>query len=114
MVSKDITYIDFDGKKVTNKFWFNLTPFEVGELNIEFPGGFESVIKDFDTDPDTYKLFQAFKKLILKAYGIKTPDKRFIKDEIATKEFAASDAMSELFISFKCIFCKFLKIIYLK
>lgn len=100
MVSRDITFTDYDGKEVTKKFWFNLTESDVQEIDMEFPGGLESVIKGLKTDPNIVKILKAFKMIILKAYGVRTPDKKFYKDEIETKAFAASDAYSSLFMGF--------------
>lgn len=98
MVAKEITFTDFDGQIRTKKFWFNLTQAEVQELNVDIPGGLESVIKDIHTDPNVPKIFEAFKKIIKKAYGVRTADKKFYKDEIETKSFIASDAYSKLFM----------------
>lgn len=100
MVSRDITFTDYDGTSVTKKFWFNLTVADVQEIDMEFPGGLNSVIKDLTTDPNIVKILKAFKTIILKAYGVRTPDKKFYKDDIETKAFAASDAYSQLFIGF--------------
>lgn len=100
MVSRDITFTDYDGTQKTDKFWFNLTPADVQDLNLEIPGGLESVTKDLETDPNIVKILKTFKMIILKAYGVRTPDKKFYKDEIETKAFAASDAFSQLFLDF--------------
>lgn len=100
MIYRDITFTDYDGEEKTKRFWFNLTEADVEEIDMEFPGGLASVIQDLKTDPNVVKILKAFKAIILKAYGVRTADKKFYKDEIETKAFAASDAYSSLFISF--------------
>lgn len=100
MVSRDITYTDYDGKEVTKRFWFNLTESDVQEIDMDFPGGLAGVIDGLKEDPNIVKILKAFKAIILKAYGVRTPDKKFYKDDIETKAFAASDAYSKLFMGF--------------
>lgn len=53
-----------------------------------------------DKDVDPEDVVKIFKILIVKSYGKRTADGKFIKSERLTEEFAASDAYSELFLKF--------------
>jgi len=48
---------------------------------------------------DTPTIIEVFKSMILKAYGVKSPDgKRFVKSEEVVNAFAQTEAYSELFM----------------
>ena len=48
---------------------------------------------------DAPAIISIFKKLVLKAYGVKSPDgKRFIKSEELSTEFSQTEAYSQLFM----------------
>ena len=48
---------------------------------------------------DVSKLMKIFKEIILKAYGVKSPDgRRFIKSEELTDEFTQTEAFSNLYM----------------
>ena len=83
MYIKAITYTDYDGEERTENFCFNLNKAEIAEMDLSATGG----------------LVQLFKGLILKAYGVKSPDgRRFIKSAQLSEEFSQTEAYSELFM----------------
>lgn len=97
MLSKKITYTNFDGDTVTETFYFNLTKAEVSEMQLRHPGGYAEYLERIIDSKDTAEIMDAFTTLILDSYGEKTPDGRFFdKDELMKKRFHTSEAYSVL------------------
>lgn len=99
MLKKTITYIDYNGVERKEDFYFNLTKAEIMEMEMSISGGLTEMINRIVAAQDAPAIVKIFKELVLKAYGVKSPDgKRFIKsDELAT-EFAQTEAYSQLFM----------------
>lgn len=104
MYKKPITYTDIDGNSVTEDFYFNLTKAEITELEFSYGGGLTAVIKQLSEKNDIGKIIEVIKDVVLKAYGERITDRagkdRFIKSSDAKESFTATEAYSELFISF--------------
>lgn len=100
MFKLPITYLGFDGKEKTKDFYFNLSKGEIAEMNYTIPGGFDGFMKRLNDDPSVKDVIETFKQIILKSYGKRTPDGKFIKAKEYSEEFAATDAYSELFLKF--------------
>lgn len=99
MIKKTITYVDFDGNKREEEFYFNLTEAEVVELELGMTGGLSETLRKIIATSDTPSIIKYFKDIILKAYGEKSPDgKRFIKSEELSTAFAQTNAYSDLFM----------------
>ena len=99
MLKREIKYTDFDGNKASDTFYFNITKSEIVELEVERDGGMEGYIKRIINAEDNHALVAEFKKIILLAYGQKSPDgKRFIKTDQLREEFSQTAAFDELFI----------------
>lgn len=99
MLRKPITYTDYNGVERTEDFYFNLSKAEVMEMELSTAGGLAETIKRVVAAQDQPAIIKIFKDLILKAYGVKSPDgKRFIKNEALSEEFAQTEAYSILFI----------------
>ena len=99
MLKKTITYTDYNEVERKEDFYFNLTKAEIMEMEMSISGGLTEMINRIVAAQDAPAIVKIFKELVLKAYGIKSPDgKRFIKsDELAT-EFAQTEAYSQLFM----------------
>ena len=99
MLKKTITYTDYNGVERKEDFYFNLTKAEIMEMEMSISGGLTEMINRIVAAQDAPAIVKIFKELVLKAYGVKSPDgKRFIKsDELAT-EFAQTEAYSQLFM----------------
>lgn len=99
MLKKDITYVDYNGITRTETFYFNLTPIEVAELEVSETGGFYNLVQKLISEQDQGALLKAFKSLILKAYGIKSLDGKYIeKSEAISTKFSQSEAYVTLFM----------------
>lgn len=93
-----ITFTDYDGEKHTENFYFNLNKAEVLQMQVSQKGGIAYFIRQIIKEKDFKTLSNMWKDLILKAYGVKSPDgRRFIKSEELSREFEQTDAFSELF-----------------
>ena len=99
MLKKSITYTDYNGNKLTEDFYFNLSQAELMELELGVSGGYTESIKKIVAAQDAPSIIKVFKDLILKSYGEKSPDgKRFIKNDELREAFAQTDAYSVLFM----------------
>lgn len=99
MLSKQITYTDYDGVERTETFYFNLSKAEIAEMQLTHPGGYAEYLDRIVQSRDQVELVKAFKVLILNSYGEKSEDgKHFRKSEELSKNFEQSEAYSELFI----------------
>lgn len=99
MLKKTITYIDYNGTERTEDFYFNLSKAEITEMEMGVKGGLTETITRIVAAQDSPAIIKIFKDLILKAYGVKSPDgKRFEKSEELSTEFAQTEAYSNLFM----------------
>lgn len=99
MLKKTITYKDYNGGERTEDFYFNLSKAEIMEMEMGTSGGFVEMINRVVAAQDTASIVKIFKDIILKAYGVKSPDgKRFIKSKELSEEFAQTEAYSNLFM----------------
>ena len=99
MLKKTIEFVDYDGNKRKEDFWFNLSKAEIMEMELLQDGGLEKLIQKIISTQDLPELVILFKALILKSYGEKSPDgRRFIKSDKLTEEFTQTEAYSQLFM----------------
>lgn len=99
MIKKTMKYTDYNGVERTEDFYFNLSKAEVAEMELSTAGGFAEQIQRVVDAQDVPTIIKIFKELILKAYGVKSPDgKRFIKSKELSDEFAQTEAYSDLFM----------------
>ena len=100
MITKTITYENFEGEQVTEKFYFNFNKFELMEL---LATGFDDILDSIDVSKGNLSLvesqlvIQMLKGIIGKAYLEKASDGiHMVKSEEKSAVFLASDAFSEL------------------
>lgn len=99
MYKKTMTYTDYNGEERTEDFYFNLTKAEITEMELSTEGGLRDKIERITKAKDVPEIIRLFKELIMKAFGIKSPDgKRFIKSEQLSEEFSQTQAYSDFFI----------------
>ena len=99
MLKETITFVDYNGVERTEDFYFNLTNAEVTEMEMSTSGGLAEMINRVVAAQDAPAIIKIFKDLILKAYGIKSPDgTRFIKSDDISTEFSQTEAYSQLFM----------------
>ena len=99
MLKKTITYTDYNEIPHTETYFFNLSKAECMEMEMSTSGGLTEMINKIIETQDVPAIIKIFKDLILKAYGVKSPDgKRFIKSEELSTAFAQTEAYSVLFM----------------
>ena len=99
MLVERIDYIDYDGNKRSEDFYFNFTEAEIQEMNLKTPGGLKARLEKIIQEMDQEKLVEYFKSLILDAYGKKSEDgRRFIKSKELSEEFSQTGAYNKLFM----------------
>ena len=99
MLKKTITYTDYNGAERTEDFYFNLSKAEITEMEMGVKGGLTETITRIVAAQDSPAIIKIFKDLILKAYGVKSPDgKRFEKSPELSAEFSQTEAYSNLFM----------------
>lgn len=99
MIKETRTYTDYNGVKRTEDFHFNLNKAELVEMQYSVNGGFAEQVQAIIDAQDTAELIKIFKDLVLKAYGKKSLDgRRFEKSEELSREFAQTEAYSDLFM----------------
>ena len=99
MLKRTITYTDYNGVERTEDFYFNLNKAELMEMELGTEGGMADMISRIVSAQDTPSIIKIFKKLLLKAYGEKSPDgKRFIKSDELSDSFSQTEAYSILFM----------------
>lgn len=99
MFSKTITYTDYDGESRTETFLFHMSEAEILELEMSVDGGFSDMINRIVAAKNVPELIKVFKDMILKAYGVKSPDaRRFIKSPALSEEFSQTEAYSKFFM----------------
>lgn len=99
MLTKTITYTDYNNVERTEKFYFNLSKAELMEMELGTAGGYTEMLQNIINAQDEPTLIKIFKDLVLKAYGRKSPDgRRFEKSEELSTEFAQTEAYSNLFM----------------
>src|SRR5687767_7473150 len=99
MLKKSITYENYSGEKVTEDFYFHLTKAELVELEVSHKDGLSESLKKIVASEDGGQIIKEFKNIVLKAYGVKSPDgRRFIKNDQLRQEFESTEAYSVLFM----------------
>ena len=99
MLRKLINYTDYNGNERSENFYFNLNRAELLEMETEVAGGMRQLLTLIMEKQDSPKIMAAFKTIILKAYGEKSPDGRvFNKSKELSEAFEHTEAYSILYM----------------
>ncbi len=99
MLAETITYTDYNDEERTETYYFNLSKAELIEMEVGTTGGLSSMLEKIISAKDVPTLSKMFKDLILKSYGVKSPDgRRFIKSDELSTEFSQTPAYSQLYV----------------
>lgn len=97
MLKKTITYVDYNDTERTETHYFDLNEVEAAEMELSVKGGMSKKLEAIAKSEDKAAMFQFFKELIAKSYGIKSEDgRRFIKSKQISEEFTQTRAYSKL------------------
>lgn len=104
MLTRDITYTDYDGMERTETVYFFLSESELAEEELRTPGGYRRLLERIVAEKDRQKLADMFKYILLKAYGEKSDDGRyFVKKrngQALSELFEASPMFNVMYIEF--------------
>lgn len=103
MLKKTIEYTDYNGTERKEDHYFHLTKAELMEMEMSTSGGMAEMIKRIVESQEAPAIIKIFKDLVLKAYGVKSPDgKKFMKKDKdgypLANEFEQTEAYSILFM----------------
>ena len=91
--------MDYNDQERTETFYFHLSEAEIAEMELSTKGGLQETLKRIIDSKDIQELSKLFKNLILKSYGVKSPDGRnFIKNEEVLNDFIQTPAYSDLYM----------------
>lgn len=101
MYKETVKYIDYNGVERTEDVYFNLSKAELMEMQLSTAGGFDTMINKLIKAQDQPTLVKVFKDIILRSYGVPSPDgRRFIKTKELAEEFTQTEAYSDLYMKF--------------
>ena len=99
MLKKTVTFTDYNGTERTQDFYFHLSKAEITEMEMSTVGGLAEMIQNVVKAQDAPSIIKIFKDLVLKSYGVKSPDGlRFIKSEELSTSFSQTEAYSQSFM----------------
>ena len=99
MIKKTISYVDYNGIKRTEDFYFHLNKAELMEMEMSINGGFVEQVKALIKASDQAAIIKIFKDIIFKSYGKRSLDGReFIKSDELARSFSYTEAYSILFM----------------
>ena len=98
MLTKKITYTDYNGVERTETFYFNLSQAELIEMQLGGKDGlYSDKLQKMIDNRDTAAIVNTIKKFVLKSYGEKSDDgKRFMKSPEISEAFMQTEAYSQL------------------
>lgn len=100
MYCREITYDDFDGNELTEKFYFNLNEAEIIKwITTNGDYSLDAVLNKMIEKKRGKDIIDAFENLIYMSYGERDVDsRRFIKTKEVKDAFMQSNAYSVLFM----------------
>ena len=99
MLKKTISYTDYNGVQRSENFYFNLNKAELMDMELGVTGGMRQLLQIIIDKQDIPKIIDAFKDIIFKSYGEKSPDgRRFVKSKELSEAFSQTEAYSELYM----------------
>ena len=99
MLTKTITYTDFDDQERKETFYFNLSEAELMDWELSVKGTLTEHIKRINETIDVPELVKLYKELIDRSYGAKDADgRRFRKSPEILQDFKDTNAYSELYM----------------
>jgi hypothetical protein len=99
MLKRTIKYTNFNDVQTEGVFYFNLSKAELIQMEVSTKEGFGEMLQRIVETKDNKALIDEFKKIILLAYGERSPDgERFVKSDELREAFSHTAAFQELFL----------------
>lgn len=101
MLTKTITYEDYNGDKKTKNFYFHLTKTEIAKMQLMENGGLQAKIKHMIESNDNREIYNYFEDFVLSCYGEKSADgEEFLKTPEIRQRFQCHPAYDKLMMEF--------------
>lgn len=101
MLTKTITYEDYNGNKKTKNFYFHLTKTEIAKMQLMENGGLRAKIKKMVESDDNREIYNYFEDFVLSCYGEKSADgEEFLKSPEIRQRFQCHPAYDKLMMEF--------------
>lgn len=99
MLTKEITYTDYNGNVRKEKHYFHLSTSELARMELMTEGGMENKLREIIDSQDRSQIMKTFDSIIDMSYGVKSEDGRqFIKSPEITKAFKETPAYDSFFM----------------
>jgi hypothetical protein len=99
VLKKDITYINFEDKPVTETWYFNLSTAELAKMTLTAGEDIVTRLQRVVASQDPKQMVEAFEDVVRRSVGTRSEDgKRFIKNTTITEEFMGGEAYSQFFL----------------
>jgi len=95
MIKKTVKYEDFNGNFVTKDLYFHLRKIELIDMEITEGISMSERMRRMTQTDNAVEIKNLLKRVVLDAYGDRTPDGRFVKSRAIREEFEQSEAYSE-------------------
>lgn len=80
MITKTVSYTDYNGKARIEDFHFHLNKMELVELQAAYEGGWDAHLQRVVNTNNNAEIFKTMKDFLLRAFGVKSEDgRRFMK-----------------------------------
>ena len=97
MITKRITYIDYNGNERTENFDFHLNKVEALDFAMSIDGNLTDYVKECVEKDNKVALIGMVKTIVEKAYGKRSEDgRRFMKSEEISRSFIETEAYAIL------------------
>jgi hypothetical protein len=97
VLKKTITYTDYDGKSVTEDFYFHFSKAELAELENSVEGGISKQMQAMLDSNDQTEIMNRFREILSKSVGRRSEDgRRFMKSAEISADFMETEAYSAL------------------
>lgn len=98
MLKKTVEYVDYNGLKKKEDFWFNISEAEATKMQYSVNGGLTEKLKKIVKANDQVELMKFFDEFILMSYGEKTENGGFAKSKEISEKFSQTEAYNKIFM----------------
>jgi hypothetical protein len=101
MLAKRLSWVDFNGNKREQTFYFGLDETDLANYQMSHNGGMTEMLQGMIDAQDNANLAKKFEELILMCYGEKSDDGMyFMKSPEISHKFRCTGAYNTLFLEF--------------
>lgn len=79
MLTKKITYTNYNDVEVTDTLYFNLTKSEILSMELETEGGLREKLVRIGESKNSAQILKVFKDIIMLSYGEKSDDGKYLR-----------------------------------